>query len=399
MPRVKLSEFRAKTILNNHLRTSYTGFPFNSDNDAISKIDESFIEGRKYVVKVDQGIKKRFKQGLVKLDLENPNDVIDALAEMRRKGFSSFLIEEMIPHESDDERYLALERAREGTIIYYSQKGGVDVESYQSEVKKELIKDIEDLKRIAVELGIVPEHLEKIVEVFDINYFSFLEINPLVVSFKNPYMLDVASEVDSAAEFFVDNWNSNDIRETPSLRSGFSKTEEEKNVKKLSEKSSSSLTLTVLNPDGAIFMLLSGGGVSVALADEVKNLRKGDILANYGEYSGNPSEEETYIYTKNLLSLLLKSKASKKVLIIGGGVANFTDVRITFKGVIRALDEVSSELKDMGIKVYVRRGGPHQKEGLEMMDKFLKEKEIYGIVAGPEMVVSEIVGQAIEELT
>jgi len=393
MPRVKLSEFRAKTILNNHLKTPFSGFPFNAEHDAISKINDSFQEGKRYVVKVDQGIKKRFKQGLVKLDLNSVNDIIDALTEMRKKGFSHFLVEEMIPHEANDECYLALERTRPGTIIYYSKKGGVDVESYKSEVKKELVKDIEDLKRIAIQLGVEPLFIEKIVEVFDINYFSFLEINPLVISFKKPYMLDIASEVDSAAEFFVDNWSLNDVRTSKK-----DLTEEEKNVKKLSEKSSSSLTLTVLNPDGAIFMLLSGGGVSVALADEVKNLGKGEQLANYGEYSGNPSEEETYIYTINLLSLLLKSKAPKKVLIIGGGVANFTDIRITFKGVIHALDEVSEDLQDAGIKVFVRRGGPHQKEGLEMMKKFLTEKKLFGVVAGPEMILPEVIQQAIKEI-
>jgi len=36
--------------------------------------------------------------------------------------------------------------------------------------------------------------------------------------------------------------------------------------------------------------------------------------------------EETYIYTQNLLNLLLQSQASPKILIIGGGVANFTEV-------------------------------------------------------------------------
>lgn len=393
MPRVKLSEFRAKTIVNNHLRTSYTGFPFDAEKDHISKLDDSVRPNVRYVVKVDQGIKKRFKQGLIKLDLLSVNKVVDAISELRKKGFSHFLIEELIPHEKAGERYLAFERTALGTLIYYSQKGGVDVESYESEVKKELVRDVEDLKRIAGELGIDPNFLEKIVEAFDINYFSFLEINPLVISFKIPYMLDIASEVDSAAEFFVDNWSGKDVRDSKSQE-----TEEEENITKLSEKSQASFKLNVLNPEGSIFMLLSGGGASIVLADEVYSLGYGNTLANYGEYSGNPNEVETLIYTKNILSLLLKSPAKNKVLIIGGGVANFTDVRITFRGVIRALDEVREGLKNQGVRIYVRRGGPHQEEGLKMMREFMEKNGIEGEVHGPEFVLTDIVSAAVKSL-
>lgn len=394
MPRVKLSEFRAKTIVNNFLNIPYAGFPFDAEHDAVLKIDESVREGKRYVVKVDQGVKKRFKQGLIKLDLSSPEQILDAISELRKKGFGHFLIEELVPHSESDERYLALERTAVGTIIYYSQKGGVDVESYESEVKKELIKDIEDIKKIANELALDPIILEKIVEVFDTNYFSFLEINPLVISFKTPYLLDIASEVDSAAEFFVNTWSSKDVR-----NSNKEQTEEEENIKKLSEKSQASFKLVVLYPDGSIFMLLSGGGASIVLADEVYNLGHGEKLANYGEYSGNPNEEETLIYTKNILSLLLTSKSSNKVLIIGGGVANFTDVRITFRGVIRALGEVREELKKQNVRIFVRRGGPHQEEGLEMMRGFLLENDISGEVYGPEMILTDIVSKAMSPHT
>ncbi|HVT01613.1 MAG TPA: ATP citrate lyase citrate-binding domain-containing protein [Patescibacteria group bacterium] len=395
MPRVKLSEFRAKTIVNNYMGNPYSGFPFDAGRDPISKIDNAVVQGKTYVAKVDQGIKKRFKQGLVKLDLKNPTDIVDAIAEIRKKHFEYFLVEEYVPHDNNDEKYISLERTRKGIIINYSHQGGVDIESHSDEVGRILYKDSSDAHKVAGALGVEPEgFVEKLIELFDINYFSFLEINPLVVSLKKPYMLDIAAEVDSAAEFFVDTWSSNDFRNS---RTGVL-TEEEKNVHKLSEKSSSSLTLTVLNPNGAIFMLLSGGGVSLALADEVANLGKGDLLANYGEYSGNPTEEETYIYTKNLLSLLIKSNAPQKVLIIGGGVANFTDVRVTFRGIIHAMTEVMPELQRQNVKVFVRRGGPHQDEGLKDMEDYLSYNKIEGSVHGPKLVVSEIVAKALESI-
>ena len=55
-------------------------------------------------------------------------------------------------------------------------------------------------------------------------------------------------------------------------------------------------------------------------------------MANYGEYSGAPSEQQTYEYAKTILSLMLKERNEcGKVLIIGGGIANFTNVAATFR--------------------------------------------------------------------
>ena len=96
----------------------------------------------------------------------------------------------------------------------------------------------------------------------------------------------------------------------------------------------------------------------MVVADEVYNRGLGEQLANYGEYSGNPNSEETYLYTKAVLELVLASKAPKKVVFLGGAVANFTDIAKTFAGVIQALDEVADGLQSQGVKVFVRRGGP-----------------------------------------
>lgn len=391
MPRVKLSEFRAKTIVNNQLGTEYKGFSYDTEKDDVSKIEKNIDSEKPYVVKVDQGIKKRFKQGLIKLNVVGVDQISDAIFELNKKGFNHFLVEEMIPHNDGDERYLAIERTVKGTVVYYSKMGGVNIEDSAHDVSMDLITDGDDVKNIAEKIDLEPDYFGKILEAFDINYFSFLEINPLVISFKNPYMLDIASEVDSVSEFFVNTWSLNDVR-TPAG----DKTEEEKNIDKLSEKSQASFKLVVLNPNGSIFMLLSGGGASVVLADEVYNLGNGRELANYGEYSGNPNEEETFIYTKNILSLLLKSSAKDKVLIIGGGVANFTDVRVTFRGIIKALKEVEKELSEQGIRIYVRRGGPHQKEGLELMRNFMETNGIGGETYGPELVLTEIVSMALK---
>ena len=59
--------------------------------------------------------------------------------------------------------------------------------------------------------------------------------------------------------------------------------------------------------------------------------------------------------------------ANGKILIIGGGIANFTNVASTFKGVIRALREVSSQLIEHKVQIWVRRAGPNYQEGLKAM--------------------------------
>ena len=56
-----------------------------------------------------------------------------------------------------------------------------------------------------------------------------------------------------------------------------------------------------------------------------------------------------------------------KILIIGGGIANFTNVAATFKGIIRALKEYKGPLINHKVRIFVRRGGPNYQEGLKAM--------------------------------
>lgn len=56
-------------------------------------------------------------------------------------------------------------------------------------------------------------------------------------------------------------------------------------------------------------------------------------LANYGEYSGDPSEGQTFEYAKTIFTVMTESEPHPKgkVLIVGGSIANFTNVAATFK--------------------------------------------------------------------
>ena len=78
---------------------------------------------------------------------------------------------------------------------------------------------------------------------------------------------------------------------------------EEDYIQRLDEKTGASLKLTILNPEGRIWNMVAGGGASVIFADTVCDVGYSHELANYGEYSGGPSEEETYLYAKTVISL------------------------------------------------------------------------------------------------
>lgn len=390
MPRKKISEFRAKTILYDALGQSYEGLSVDTADSNWAKTLAKLDQDKNYVIKVDQGVKGRFKKGLVKLD-RSPDQLERDIKFLMGQGYRYVLVEPFNRHDESTEAYFSIERRRDGNLASFSKLGGIDVESKTDAMQHENLSVAHST--IASHLGIPQTVVDAVRTAFDDNYFSFLEINPLVVQNGSVDLLDAAVEVDDeAAPFVSERWTPADIRDAEI------KTPEEVAIEELASRSQASFRLKVLNEDGSVFLLLSGGGASIVVADAVASAGQGAELANYGEYSGNPNLEETYLYTKEILSLMIRSHAPRKVLIIGGGVANFTDIRTTFKGVERALDEAAPELKKQGIKVFVRRGGPHEAEGLAAMRAFLESKDLLGAVAGPEMVLTDIVPEAVQAI-
>jgi ATP-citrate lyase beta-subunit len=85
-----------------------------------------------------------------------------------------------------------------------------------------------------------------------------------------------------------------------------------------------------------------------------------------------------------------------KILIIGGAIANFTDVAKTFTGIIQAFEEYQEKMKEIGIKIYVRRGGPNYEKGLKDIKEAADRMGLYIEVYGPETHVTDIVRMALE---
>lgn len=71
------------------------------------------------------------------------------------------------------------------------------------------------------------------------------------------------------------------------------------------------MQLTILNKKGRIWTMVAGGGASVIYSDTICDMGGAEELANYGEYSGAPSEQQTYEYAKTILSLMTQEKHPK----------------------------------------------------------------------------------------
>lgn len=203
----------------------------------------------------------------------------------------------------------------------------------------------------------------------------------------------MAAKLDATAEFICkQKWG--DIAFPPPFgRDAFP---EEAYIADLDSKSGASLKLTILNRTGRIWTMVAGGGASVIYADTICELGGASELANYGEYSGAPSEQQTYEYAKTILSLMTTHQhPDGKVLLIGGGIANFTNVASTFKGIVKALEEYQKKLLEHRVSIFVRRAGPNFQEGLRIMRDLGNTLGVDLHVFGPETHMTAIVGMAL----
>lgn len=386
MSRVVLSEFTAKSII---IGKGYRGMQVRSGEKVAKPKDAK----ARYVAKVDQGVKKRFKQGLVAVDVSFA-DAIAATKKWEKKGFTQFIIEPMISHDASEEKYLSLERVREGVRVLFAGEGGVDIEAHPEKVETYIVKKPDDASKVARTLGVPEIFFENLLKTFDEAHFAFLEINPLIVRGDEVFLLDAALLVDSAGAFFTrGKWSEDDV-----VGRVAKKHPAEARVNELDATTPASLKLTVVDPDAEVFFLLSAGGGSIVIADQVQLSGAGKKLGNFGEYSGGPTREETYLYAKEILGLLVQSKSKKKALVIAGPVANFTDVKKTFLGIIDALTEVAPTLRKQGVKIYVRRGGPNEAAGLALMKDFLVREQLFGSLYGSEALITAAVTDALNSL-
>ena len=331
----------------------------------------------------------------------------------------------------------------QGDWLLFTHEGGVDVGDVDAKAEKTLIPV--DLKKFPTHqelakalLKNVPKGVHNVLLDFIIRLYSvyvdcqftYLEINPLVVipnadaTSAEVHFLDLAAKLDQTADFEcgtkwavarspaalglpgvkpTDGKVSVDAGPPMEFPAPFGRelSKEEKYISDMDAKTGASLKLTILNSQGRIWTLVAGGGASVVYADAIASAGFVSELANYGEYSGAPTETQTYNYAKTVLDLMLRAPMHPegKVLFIGGGIANFTNVASTFKGVIRAIRDVAPVLKEHQTQIWVRRAGPNYQEGLKNIKAAAMELGLDMHVFGPEMHVSGIVPLALNGKT
>lgn len=424
------------------------------DTESVEKVFKAAEEtypwllapGAKFVAKPDQLIKRRGKSGLLALN-KTWQEAKDWVAERAAKPVKvegidgmlrTFLVEPFVPHAQEHEYYINIHSVREGDWILFYHEGGVDVGDVDSKASKILIPvDIENeypSNETIVETlfsqcpqsqhQTLVDFVNRLYAVYVDLQFTYLEINPLVViPTKNGvevHYLDLAGKLDQTAEFECGpKWAvarspaalGQIVSESSSKISidagppmvfpapfGRELSPEEAYIAELDSKTGASLKLTILNPKGTIWTLVAGGGASVVYADAIASAGYASELANYGEYSGAPNEAQTYEYAKTVLDLMTRDEpvADGKVLFIGGGIANFTQVGSTFKGIIRAFRDYKNNLHAHKVRIYVRRGGPNWQEGLRLIKNAGDELDLPMEIYGPDMHVSGIVPLALQ---
>ncbi|MCO5608176.1 hypothetical protein L7F22_062382 [Adiantum nelumboides] len=444
MARKKIREYDSKRILKEHLQR-LAGIVLHIQSAQITQSTnfdellerEPWLSTTKLVVKPDMLFGKRGKSGLVALNLDLTGVMAfvgDRLGKEVEMGgikapITTFILEPFVPH--DEEYYFSITSERLGASICFSDCGGMEIEENWDKVKQVFIPADQALNTELCAPLIATLPLEKrcriesfikgVISVFEDLNFTFLEMNPFTIVNGEPYPLDMHGELDDTAAF--KNFKKWCNVEFP-LPFGRVMSPAEKLVYAMDEKTSASLKLAILNPLGRIWTMVAvffmfqtsaslklailnplgriwtmvaGGGASVIYADTLGDLGYAGDLGNYAEYSGAPKEEEILRYARVLIdSATANCDGKGRALIVGGGIANFTDVSATFGGIIRAMREKQKEMRDGKMGVFVRRGGPNWQQGLARMRALSDEISVPVQVYGPEASMTGICKEAID---
>lgn len=329
----------------------------------------AWLREKRLVAKAHEAIGSRFKLGLVKvdLDLKGVKDAVKGILG-RKVGtmtISQVIISEMVPH--DVEYYLAVKSTREGADILMANFGGIEVESRWSEIKRISVEigespAIEALEKLAGQSGFkgdmavkMAQFARKLFECYGQEDGQYLEINPLSVTGDGELIaLDMVTMLDADARFRHADWNF-----TFASEFGRPYTENEREIMEIDSRIKGSVKFIEI-PGGDIALLPAGGGASVYYADAV--VAHGGKIANYAEYSGDPQDWAVEALTERICAL-----PKIKHIIVGGAIANFTNVKKTFAGIIAGFRNARAKGRLKGVHIWVRRGGPYEKEGLEAM--------------------------------
>lgn len=337
----------------------------------------------------------RGKAGLIKKasDLDETHQQLAALWKKGygKRPFDHILLEKQLDIVHEFYVGLTFDTTLRSPVLVLSRFGGMDIEVVSKRqpegVCKSAINPLVGLERERLEecfaaAGIKDELKESLMRVIEAMYHCFIEndaelveINPLAEVMRDGKPAFVAAD----AKIILDD-SALSRHDFPfERRTGFRPlTEMEKQARAIDEQSHRGVAgRTLLELDGDIAFLSSGGGASITCLDAL--ITYGGRPANFAEYSGNPERDRVYQLTK-----LVLSKRGLRGFWLVGPTANFTDVYETLGGVMDALKEIKP-----AYPIVMRRAGPRDQEAKEMVLATAKEIGLDLTFFGEEMAMTE----------
>lgn len=395
---MNLYEFEGRELLEKHGIIIPVGEVVRRGDNVADAYKKLGLE--EVVVKAQVLSGKRGKNNGIRFckNLEEVEQAIQEIFNMSIRGqyVASVLLTEKINIETENYLSITYDTNKKQPVLVFSSEGGMDIEDVSEEKIYKKLLDIRE-KELPKDLELPKEFLEtaqNLWSCFQSEDTRLVEINPLVKITTGEIMaLDAKVALDDDA-FFRHNKEAQDRFKEKGLDPksiidwdkfeartmlGRPATEREVDVQEIDkgEKYYQGTAGKYIELDGDIALILNGGGASIANMDALKKV--GLDPANYTEYSGNPPREKVYELAKIVLS-----KPGIKGLWMCGVVANFTNVEETFKGIVDALDEIKPTYP-----IVVRRAGPHDKEGMKIMQECATRNNLNMKMFGKEVSMSE----------
>ncbi len=351
---MNLYEFEGKQLFAKHGLKIPRGVTVRRGDDVAAQYEALGVAD--VVVKAQVLSGKRGKNNGIKF-CNSVASVVESCEELfnnniRGQQVAAVLIEEKL--QIAEEYYVSVtyDTNRRQPMLIYSSQGGVDIEDVSAEKIMRVDLDIRRDQLPEAQAGW--EFAQKLYAVFKAEDARVAEINPLVKTVSGEWIAaDAKIALDDDAFYRHKEWETLE----PRSMLGRAPTEREVAVKKIDEGENyyRGTAGKYIEMDGDIGLILNGGGASIANMDAL--LAAGLKPANYTEYSGNPPREKVYQLAKIVLS-----KPGLRGLWMCGVVANFTNIKDTFMGIVDALDEIKPQYP-----IVVRRDGPESAEAKQLI--------------------------------
>lgn len=188
MPFIKLSEYTAKKIYSSD---------WNIRRISRDDIGSDHLGGNpgKYILKVDEFVKRRGKKGLIKKDIET-NEAIDQFL-IEKRDYNNFVLEAQIGVVYEKYFCIYMKKGKKQYIFHH--QGGINCDPNIGGIYAESISGL------GIDLPGISEVLENLDVMFDAIDANYLEVNPLVMDSEGNWIpVDFAVKMDSCGLPFWD---------------------------------------------------------------------------------------------------------------------------------------------------------------------------------------------------